>query len=238
MIKLRHLWLTGLLLLSACSAPPRFALWQLPPSTFFVEQSDHFRVKATASNCPEHAQEGVIFYPGGFVHPAAYIPLAARLVSACRTVLVVKMPLDLAVLKADADQSLKKQYPHFTTWWIGGHSLGGAMAAKAAKSGGYQGLFLLAAYPAAADDLSAQSLPVLSLSARNDGLATPAEIEQNKSLLPPDTRYHVIEGGNHAQFGDYGPQDKDGQATLSATAQQTEAAQILLEFLEQALQPR
>lgn len=238
MIKLKHLWCTSLILLSACSAAPRFALWELPANTSFVEQSDHFRVKAAASNCEESVQEGVIFYPGGLVHPAAYIPLAARLATPCRTVLVAKMPLDLAVLRADADQSLKKQYPRLTTWWIGGHSLGGAMAAKAAKSGGYQGLFLLAAYPAAADDLSAQSLPVLSISARNDGLATPAEIEQNKSLLPPDTRYHVIEGGNHAQFGDYGPQDKDGQATLSATAQQAETAQILLEFLEQALKSR
>lgn len=235
MIKLRYLWLTGLLLLSACSAPPRFALWQLPPSTFFVEQSDHFRVKATASNCPEHAQEGVIFYPGGFVHPAAYIPLAARLVSACRIVLVAKMPLDLAVLKADADQSLKKQYPHFTTWWIGGHSLGGTMAAKAAKSGDYTGLFLLAAYPAAADDLSTQSLPVLSISASNDGLATPAKIEQNKAYLPPDTRYHVIEGGNHAQFGEYGKQDKDGQASLSAAMQQAETAKVLVDFLVASL---
>lgn len=112
------------------------------------------------------------------------------------------------------------------------------MAAKAAKNGDYQGLFLLAAYPAAADDLSMRSLPVLSISASNDGLATPTKIEQNKVYLPANTRYYVVQGGNHAQFGDYGPQDKDGLATLSATAQQTETAQILLEFLDQPLKSR
>lgn len=237
--KLKVLCLSTLLL-NACSAGPRFALWQLPPQTAFVEQADHFRVQASdGSACAQEAsQEGVIFYPGGLVHPAAYIPLAARLVSPCRTVLVAKMPLDLAVLNAEAAQSLKKQYPRFTTWWIGGHSLGGAMAAKAAKNGDYQGLFLLAAYPAAADDLSMTSLPVLSISASNDGLATPTKIEQNKVYLPANTRYYVVQGGNHAQFGDYGPQDKDGLATLSATAQQTETAQILLEFLDQPLKSR
>ena len=37
--------------------------------------------------------------------------------------------------------------------------------------------------------------------------------------LPADTEWITIEGGNHAQFGDYGVQDGDGEATISAEMQ-------------------
>ena len=55
----------------------------------------------------------------------------------------------------------KYDYEH---WYIGGHSLGGAMAADyaAGHSSAFDGLVLLASY--SAKDLSDASFPVLSLS--------------------------------------------------------------------------
>lgn len=217
-------------LLLGCAAAPRFAAWELPASSRFEEKADHFVVQN--DRC-EQTRSGVVFYPGGLVSAAAYIPLAAALAQDCHLVLIAKMPLSLAVLAPDAGLALQRQYADRTRLWVlGGHSLGGAMAAQLAKKAPqFKGLFLLAAYPPADSSLAASPLPVLSISASQDGLATPAKIDDNKRYLPPTTEYVVIQGGNHAQFGDYGPQDKDGQATISAAEQLRQTRQAVLAWL-------
>ena len=43
-----------------------------------------------------------------------------------------------------------------------------------------------------------------------------------------------IEGGNHAQFGNYGPQKGDLPATISAEEQQARTVAAIEEFLEEA----
>ena len=40
-----------------------------------------------------------------------------------------------------------------------------------------------------------------------------------------------IEGGNHAQFGNYGPQKGDQPATISAEEQQAQTVAAIEEFL-------
>lgn len=40
-----------------------------------------------------------------------------------------KMPFNLAILDSDATEGIAEQYPYIENWYIGGHSLGGAMAA-------------------------------------------------------------------------------------------------------------
>jgi hypothetical protein len=42
----------------------------------------------------------------------------------------------------------------------------------------------------------------------------------------------VIEGGNHAQFGNYGKQKGDPDATISREEQQDKAVEAIKEFLE------
>jgi hypothetical protein len=93
------------------------------------------------------------------------------------------------------------------------------------------GLILLAAYPAQGDDLSSNDLDVLSIYASNDGLATVQKIESTKRLLPPQTEYCCIQGGNHNQFGWYLNQEGDGQADISRQQQQDEALSYILEFI-------
>jgi hypothetical protein len=55
-------------------------------------------------------------------------------------------------------------------------------------------------------------------------------------LLPKATRWIEIQGGNHSQFGHYGHQLSDGNATISREAQQTAALSSLLEALANAEQ--
>jgi pimeloyl-ACP methyl ester carboxylesterase len=94
-----------------------------------------------------------------------------------------------------------------------------------------QGLVLWAAYPAEGDDLSDRSLEVVSIYGTRDGLTTLADIQASRRLLPVETEWVAVEGGNHAQFGWYGPQGGDGQATLGRPAQQAQAVGATLDLL-------
>jgi pimeloyl-ACP methyl ester carboxylesterase len=121
-------------------------------------------------------------------------------------------------------------------WAIGGHSLGGAMAASftAGQPDTIDALVLWAAYPAENNDLSAMSsLPVSSIFASNDGVATIADIDASRPLLPAETGWVEIAGGNHAQFGWYGPQPGDGAATISRQDQQDQVFAGTIQLLHQ-----
>ncbi len=180
-----------------------------------------------------HPQTGLIFYPGGRVDPRSYAPPARAISEKCNLVVIVPMPLNLAVFGYDRAAEVIAAYPEVRHWAISGHSLGGAMAAHfvAKNPSAVNGLAFWAAYPASSDNLSASNLLIVSISATLDGLATPDKIEASKPLLPADTTWVPIEGGNHGQFGWYGDQPRDNPATISREDQQTQAINATLELL-------
>jgi pimeloyl-ACP methyl ester carboxylesterase len=167
---------------------------------------------------------GLILYPGGRVDPRAYAPTARAIASDGYLVVIVPMPFNLAVFGAGRAAEVMAAFPEIERWAIGGHSLGGAMAANFAHQnpGRVDGLVLWAAYPAGGDDLSGSELEVVSISGTRDGLATPQDIADSRPRLPADTRWVAIEGGNHAQFGWYGAQSGDNPATISRQDQQAQ----------------
>jgi hypothetical protein len=65
-----------------------------------------------------------------------------------------------------------------------------------------------------------------------DSVADPEKIAYSQALLPPDTVWVPIEGGNHAQFGYYGPQPGDAAATISREEQQAQAVDATVALLE------
>ena len=79
---------------------------------------------------PNEPQAGLIFYPGGKVEYTAYQPLMQALAAEGVLCALVEMPFNLAVLDIDAADGIREQYPEITEWYIGGHSLGGSMAAS------------------------------------------------------------------------------------------------------------
>lgn len=178
---------------------------------------------------------GVILYPGGPVPPQAYAPLARALAQAGYLVVLPDVVLNLAVLSPNVATAVIDAHPEIDQWVIGGHSLGGSMAAAYAHAhpGAVDGLVLLGAYPDKRDDLSQTDLPVLSIYGTLDGLTTVDEIEATRSLLPPTTRFVPIEGGNHTQFGWYGRglQPGDNPATISREEQQTQIVAATTAFL-------
>jgi len=176
---------------------------------------------------------GFIVYPGGRVDYRAYVPAAHQIAAQGYLVVIVHMPLNLAVMDAGAAADVVAAYPEITYWAVGGHSLGGAMAANFIYThpGVMDGLVLWAAYPASNNDLSSSGVRVLSISGTLDGLSTPEKIAASVPLLPAVTVWIPIEGGDHAQFGWYGPQAGDNPATISRGDQQTQIVQATLEFL-------
>jgi hypothetical protein len=176
---------------------------------------------------------GFVFYPGGLVDPDAYAPMLRRIADGGVLVVSVPMPLDLAVLGIGRAGAVIDAFPDVPVWAIGGHSLGGAMAAEFVKGNpeDVDGLAFLAAYPAASTDLSGWSGQALSLLGSADGLSTVEEIEASLARLPPGTELLVLEGGNHAQFGGYGPQAGDGESSVDRAAQEAWAAEALVAFL-------
>ncbi len=168
-----------------------------------------------------------IFYPGAKVEYTAYLPMLVSLAEKNIDCFLVKMPGNLAIFgQAKAGRILKEyDYPH---WLLGGHSLGGAMAASyaAKEADAFDGLILLAAYPT--KDLSGQSLSVLSVYGSEDGVLNREKLEEGRSLMPAAYTELVIEGGNHAGFGNYGKQKGDGEASLSSEEQQKQTIEAIL----------
>ena len=181
---------------------------------------------------------GLIFYPGGKVDPRAYAPPMHQIASRGYLAVIVPMPLNLAVLAPSKASQVMAAYPEIKDWIIGGHSLGGSMAAHFVKQNPtlLDGLFFWAAYPASGDDLSQMDLKVVSISGSLDGLATPDKIEASRVLLPADSIWIPIEGGNHAQFGWYGDQPGDNPAEISREEQQQIAIQAVLDLLKTIIQ--
>ncbi len=176
---------------------------------------------------------GLIFYPGGLVDPAAYAPLMERLSEDGVLAVIVPMPLDLAVFGPGRADAVIAAYPGTRTWLIAGHSLGGAMAAEYVKRNpdAVEGLVLLGAYPAESTDLSELAVAALSVWGSEDGVAGDV-FESSLERLPPDARAEVIDGGNHAQFGYYGPQKGDGQARITRAEQQRRTAEAILRLID------
>lgn len=164
---------------------------------------------------PEEASAGFIFYPGGKVEYTAYIPLMKALASKGFLCVLVEMPFHLAVFNMNAADGIQKDYPQIESWYIGGHSLGGSMAASylADHTDEYDGLVLLGAYSTA--DLSASGLEVLSVYGSEDKVMNRKKYEDNKSNLPSGFTEVVIDGGCHAYFGMYGAQDGDGTPSIT-----------------------
>ncbi|CAN7511821.1 alpha/beta hydrolase [Terrabacter sp. LjRoot27] len=158
---------------------------------------------------------GLIFQPGARVDPRAYVPMLSEVSRQGVIVFVVKQPFGIGFLAMTAPHAFIDRHPEVTSWVVGGHSLGGVVAATFAQDhpGLVQGLALWASYPVGSL-ADRTDLRVASVSGTRDGFTTPADIEASRALLPGDTAYTAVEGAVHSYFGDYGEQPGDGTPTV------------------------
>jgi dienelactone hydrolase len=185
---------------------------------------------------------GFIIYPGGFVDPVAYAPIARDIAREGYLVVIVPMPLNLAVIGVETADDIIAAYPAIESWAIGGHSLGGAMAAEYIQNNpnAIAGLVLWAAYPAENTNLSDLPLAVVSIFGDADGLASSSNINNSIIRLPANTRFLAIPGGNHTQFGYYGEglQSGDNPAQISRDEQTALIVGGTIELLQSIATPR
>ena len=169
----------------------------------------------------------LIFYPGAKVEETAYAPLLHLLAREGMDTCLVKMPFRLAVFGFNKASDLISRYD-YANWYIGGHSLGGAMAANYAADHEEQltGVVMLAAYPTKKLD---DSLTVITTYGSEDGVLNKIKLEEGNAYLPEKAVKYVIEGGNHAQFGNYGEQSGDGKAIISAWEQQRQTEELIMQ---------
>lgn len=179
---------------------------------------------------PGNADTALIFYPGGKVEYTAYEPLMIKIAQKGILCILPKMPFNLAVFDINAADTYISQNANILHWNIGGHSLGGSMAASYASKNSekIEGLILLASYSTA--NISSGNVRVLSIYGSNDKVLNKEAYQKYKSNLPMNFTEIVLNGGNHAGFGYYGPQKGDGKAEITPEKQQMDTAQAIVDF--------
>ena len=207
---------------------------------FAVYTADYYRADSTALAVLQNDQNiqvrgnltiltpqtpgdsALIFYPGGKVEATAYLPLLQQIKEQGITCILVSMPFNLAVFGSNAADAIYREFPAIKHWYVGGHSLGGAMASSYASGhpGSVEGLILLGAY-LYGDFPAAKTLTVYGT------LNT-----QVRDRINYTDNVVAIQGGNHAQFGNYGQQHGDPPATITAEQQQAIAVEAITAFIQ------
>ena len=167
----------------------------------------------------------LIFYPGAKVEATAYLPLLDQIRQLGVTCILVDMPFRMAIFAPNAAQGVMEQFADIQHWYLAGHSMGGAMASQFAADHPDQveGLILLGAY-LYGDYPPADTLTIYG--SLNQSVEDQLDYTENVVEIP---------GGNHAQFGNYGPQKGDPPASITAAEQQAETVAAIQAFLAQRL---
>ena len=181
---------------------------------------------------PQDPVAGLVFYPGAKVQPEAYAPLLEACASRGVLCVLVRPPLNFALFDVSAAESAMVQFPQVDTWILAGHSLGGVAAAQYAGEhlDSVDAMVFLASYPAA--DLSLLDGPTLSIVGSEDEVLNRTAYADAWAKLPAGAQELVIEGGNHAYYGNYGEQAGDGTATIAREEQQAQTVEAIVALAE------
>jgi hypothetical protein len=176
-----------------------------------------------------------VFYPGGRIDYRAYAAPLHKIAAEGYLVILLPVRLNLAFFDVNAADRAVAAFPEIRHWIVGGHSLGGVAAGLyASKRKNLDGVVFWASYPAN-DSLKNTDMKFLSIYGTLDMGGMDA-FDTSRANLPADTNFVVIHGGNHAQFGDYGVQPGDKEATITRAEQQKQAVDATVKFLKELTQ--
>lgn len=198
-----------------------------------VESTDEGYVLRPSNRTPE---AGIVFYPGARVHPNAYVPSLAPVVREANvTVVIPRMPMHLAIidygvartgLRDDAATRVMNRHPTIDEWYVGGHSLGGAMACRYARNNpkAVSGLILYASY--CDQSIRGTDLAVLSVAGSADTVVNRNTYERNLENLPADASVEELAGLNHSQFAGYRGQDEPSGTSYGVAHERLNAVTV------------
>ena len=208
-----------------------------------LTSTDRVQVRATDTGwvfmpVTDQQRTGLLFFPGALVDPRAYAPLLHR-VAAGYPAILTALPRRGAFGGADGPEVLNNgvaatlTVPAATAWIIAGHSRGGEVAARLARSAGpsFVGLVLIGTSHPRDFSLASTRLAVTRVYGTRDTIADLEKLEANRPNLPPTITDARIEGGNHSQFGYYGFQPGDWPATISRDVQHRATVDAILTAL-------
>jgi pimeloyl-ACP methyl ester carboxylesterase len=218
----------------------RWATYSRPPLPEAVQalESDD---QVTVSDQPwltftprQPPDSGFIFYPGGRIDPRGYAPLLKEVAAAGYLVVVPEMPINMAPFDPNVADDIIAAYPEIRRWAIGGHSVGGTMAAQYTNTHreAIAGLAIWASYPASNADLSDANLAVVLIYGTLDPTVNDESVNERRHLLPANTHYVRIDGGDHHQFGSYEIRPEEHHATIDRAAQQEQIVEQTLDLLQ------
>ncbi|OOM72011.1 hypothetical protein CLPUN_48410 [Clostridium puniceum] len=70
----------------------------------------------------------------------------------------------------------------------------------------------------------------------NDKVADLNKVKNCKSVMPSDSEFKEIKGGNHGGFGDYGHQKGDGEASITNEQQMSTTSEEIIKLLDRLTQ--
>jgi len=233
--------LIGIVLVGFCVWGVRWATYARPPLSEAINALRSDGLVAVTDNpwltfTPEQdsPSTGFIFYPGGRIDPRGYSDLMRTISEKGYLVVVPTMPINMAILDSNIADEIIAAHPEITRWVIGGHSVGGTAAAQYTSSHPDQiaGLAIWSSYPADGSDMSNLDIPVTLMYGGNETRVTDESVGARKHLLPSDTRYIKIEGGDHHQFGSYRLTTEENLATVNRDEQHAQILSAMLELLQ------
>jgi pimeloyl-ACP methyl ester carboxylesterase len=239
--RIRQIWVTFGVIVLFASPVAMFLMFRaqgLPPDTFvstsemLVTESDMYvRFQPAAA-----AKKALMILPGCPADPHAYAPLARQVAEQGVLSVIVKVPYRCAPLASH--QALLRQRIAGVidscfdcAWTLAGHSRGARHAleiARALPKGRLASLILIASTHPREESYASLEMPVLKILASEDGVAPLNDALALRDLLPAASRWEVIDGGNHAQFGYYGYQLWDKPATITREQQHDRAAALVM----------
>lgn len=246
--RVRLIWVTlGILgtiifatwsLIAYRATPEAHAALQSDARVTVTAETGAWRFLPASSSAP--ARVGLLFFPGSLVDPIAYAPLARAAAEAGFPAYIIELPRRGAFGGAESPEIIERTLARMnqpgvaSSWVFGGHSRGAVVACELASQNleRFAGLILIGTSHPRDVNLATLSVPVTKIIGTHDGLATLAEVEENKAKLPPSTHWVRIEGGNHCQFGWYGFQPGDSRATISPAAQREQMLRAVSETLQ------
>ncbi|QCR19644.1 alpha/beta hydrolase [Agrococcus sp. SGAir0287] len=201
------------------------------PRLTVADVDDLVVLRPTDEAATSLAGQGIVVLAGARVDPHAYVATFADVAAAGATVVLVRSPLNLAILEQRPLSELTSVAPQVESWSVAGHSMGGVRACSYAEDEEVVGLVLLASYCSGTDLSVRDDLVALSVTGSRDGVLNRDAWLEARDLLPDDALLVELPGVNHAEFGDYGAQPGDDEATVPAGEAHAEIAAAIVDAL-------
>lgn len=172
------------------------------------------------------SETAVIFYPGARVEYTSYAKLMYEISENGYDTFLLAMPLNFAFLGINKPDSIIEEY-NYSNYYLSGHSLGGVAASMYVSSNPdkIKGLIVLSSYPT---KKLPDGIEYISIYGSEDKVLNIEKYNDSKKYFPDNYKEYVIEGGNHAGFGNYGNQKGDGISKITSDEQEEYVIKLLL----------